>query len=99
MGSAPRRVLDRGLVRGHRPEGRVEAAPRRGGDGIMTHALRFQVFVLPNSPWDELLERFKYVEDLGFDLVATADHFVDWKNPSVPWLEAWTLLAAVARET
>ena len=65
----------------------------------MTHALRFQVLVLPNAPWDELLERFKYIEDLGFDLVSTGDHFVDWNNPSVPWLEAWTLLAAVARET
>ena len=65
----------------------------------MTHDLRFQVIALPNAPWDEVLSRFKYVEDLGFDLVTTADHFVDWNNPSVPWLEAWTVLAAVARET
>lgn len=65
----------------------------------MTHALRFQVITLPNAPWDEMLRRFKDVEDLGFDLVTTGDHFVDWTNPSVPWLEAWTLLAAVARET
>jgi alkanesulfonate monooxygenase SsuD/methylene tetrahydromethanopterin reductase-like flavin-dependent oxidoreductase (luciferase family) len=65
----------------------------------MTHELRFQVIVLPNAPWDDLLGRFKHVEELGFDLVTTADHFVDWKNPSVPWLEAWTVLAAVARET
>src|SRR5262249_27701132 len=27
------------------------------------------------------------------------DHFVDWTNPAVPWLEAWTLLAAAARDT
>jgi alkanesulfonate monooxygenase SsuD/methylene tetrahydromethanopterin reductase-like flavin-dependent oxidoreductase (luciferase family) len=65
----------------------------------MTHALRFQVLTLPNAPWDELLARFRYVEELGFDLVTTADHFVDWTNPAVPWLEAWTLLAAAARET
>ena len=65
----------------------------------MTHDLRFQVLALPNAPWDELLRRFKQVEDLGFDLVSTGDHFVDWNNPSVPWLEAWTLLAAIARET
>ncbi len=65
----------------------------------MTHALRFQVIILPNAPWDEVRHRFKQVEDLGFDLVTTADHFVDWTNPSVPWLEAWTVLAAVARET
>jgi alkanesulfonate monooxygenase SsuD/methylene tetrahydromethanopterin reductase-like flavin-dependent oxidoreductase (luciferase family) len=65
----------------------------------VTRDLRFQVLVLPNAPWNETLSRFTYVEQLGFDLVTTADHFVDWKNPAVPWLEAWTVLAAVARET
>jgi alkanesulfonate monooxygenase SsuD/methylene tetrahydromethanopterin reductase-like flavin-dependent oxidoreductase (luciferase family) len=65
----------------------------------MPRDLRFQVLVLPNAPWNELLGRFTYVEELGFDLVTTADHFVDWNNPAVPWLEAWSLLAAVARET
>ena len=65
----------------------------------MTHDLRFQVLILPNATWTEVLSRFTYVEDLGFDLATTADHFVDWNNPAVPWLEAWTVLAAVARET
>jgi alkanesulfonate monooxygenase SsuD/methylene tetrahydromethanopterin reductase-like flavin-dependent oxidoreductase (luciferase family) len=54
---------------------------------------------LPNASWPEILSRFRHVEDLGFDLATTADHFVDWNNPAVPWLEAWTLLAAAARET
>jgi alkanesulfonate monooxygenase SsuD/methylene tetrahydromethanopterin reductase-like flavin-dependent oxidoreductase (luciferase family) len=62
----------------------------------MTQALRFQVLTLPNASWDELLARFRYVEDLGFDLVTTADHFVDWTNPTVPWLES---LAAAMHET
>lgn len=61
--------------------------------------LRFQVLTLPNTDWIEALARFKLIEDLGFDVVATADHLVDWTNPPSPWLEAWTLLAAVARET
>lgn len=65
----------------------------------MTHDLRFQVITLPSPSWDVVLERFKYVEDLGFDLVTTGDHFVDWNSPSLPWFEAWTLLAAIARET
>ena len=65
----------------------------------MTHALRFQVLVLPNASWDTVLTRIRWVEELGFDLVTTADHFVDWTNPAVPWLEAWTVLAAAARET
>lgn len=65
----------------------------------MTHELRFQVLVLPNASWSELVKRFKLIEDLGFDLVGTGDHFVDWTNPPSPWFESWTLLAAVARET
>ena len=43
--------------------------------------------------------RFKRVEDPGFDMVTTGDHFVNWSQPSRPWLEAWTLLVAMARET
>jgi len=66
---------------------------------MMTHDLRFYVLTLPNVSWSESLARYKYIEDLGFDVAATADHFVDWTNPPSPWLEGWTLLAAVARET
>ena len=61
--------------------------------------LRFQVLTLPNAPWNELAGRFRRLEELGFDVAAIADHFVDWTNPPSPWLEAWTLLAAAARET
>ena len=65
----------------------------------MTHPLRFMAQTLPNASWDELLERYKYIEELGFDLIGLADHFVDWSNPPSPWFETWTLLAAMARET
>ena len=65
----------------------------------MSHKLRFQVLTLPNSPWSELLRRYRYIEELGFDLAGGADHFVDWSNPSSPWFEQWTLMAAIARET
>ena len=61
--------------------------------------LRFQVLTLPNAPWKEFADRFRVLEDLDFDVAAIADHFVDWTNPPSPWLESWTLLAAVARET
>ncbi|MFP6743695.1 MAG: LLM class flavin-dependent oxidoreductase, partial [Alphaproteobacteria bacterium] len=65
----------------------------------MAHDLQFQVLVLPSAPWDVLIERYTYIEDLGFDSIGIGDHFVDWNNPSLPWLEAWTVLAAIARET
>ncbi len=65
----------------------------------MGQDLRFQVLILPNQPWEKLLDRFIWAEELGFDLVVTADHFVDWTNPPSPWFELWTLLSAVAQAT
>lgn len=65
----------------------------------MGHDLRFQVPIMPAGDFDTILRRFKHVEDLGFDMATTGDHFVDWTNPTRPWLEAWTTLAAIARET
>ncbi len=65
----------------------------------MSHALRFHVLTLPNVPWSELAKRYRHIEELGFDVGGVADHFVDWTNPATPWFEAWTLLAAIARET
>ncbi len=61
--------------------------------------VRFQVLVLPNVSWTEQLRRVRHVEALGFDVVATADHLVDWTGPEKPILEAWTGLAALASET
>ena len=63
------------------------------------HELKFYVMTLPNVPWDDLLARYKLFEELGFDAAGIADHFVDWSNPPSPWFEAWTLAAAIARET
>lgn len=65
----------------------------------MIHDLRFHVLILPNVPWNELLRRFQYVEELGFDVAGSADHFVDWSNPPSSWFEVWTVLAAVAART
>lgn len=65
----------------------------------MRHPLRFAVGLLPNPSWDVLEQRCQHIEELGFDLVATGDHFVDWSNPAAPWFEAWTALAAMARAT
>jgi alkanesulfonate monooxygenase SsuD/methylene tetrahydromethanopterin reductase-like flavin-dependent oxidoreductase (luciferase family) len=65
----------------------------------MGHQLRFQVMMIPSVPWPEYLDRFLRVEALGFDVAALPDHFCDWANPSRPWLEAWTALAAVAART
>jgi alkanesulfonate monooxygenase SsuD/methylene tetrahydromethanopterin reductase-like flavin-dependent oxidoreductase (luciferase family) len=65
----------------------------------MSLAPRFAVLVLPNTEWSEILQRSLQVEELGFELLATADHFVDWTDPSRPWHEGWSVLAALAMAT
>lgn len=65
----------------------------------MHHDLRFQVAIMPNSDFATMLERYQYVEANGFDMATTGDHFVDWTEPARPWLEPWTALAGIARET
>lgn len=55
--------------------------------------------VLQNLPYPEMVEHCQHLELLGFDSVWIGDHFVDPYVPAGYWLEAWTLLAALAVET
>jgi len=65
----------------------------------MNQELRFGIITLQNVPWEKQVERWQYIEALGFDTVWLADHFVNPYNPSEPWFEAWALLAALATQT
>lgn len=65
----------------------------------MANELRFGVITLQNVPWEQEANRWRRIEELGFDSVWVADHFVDYTRPSSPWFEAWTLLAALASQT
>jgi len=65
----------------------------------MAHQLRFLAMTLPIRPWDELLRRYRHIEELGFDLAGFADHFVRWDGVPGPWFEGWSLLAAIAAQT
>jgi alkanesulfonate monooxygenase SsuD/methylene tetrahydromethanopterin reductase-like flavin-dependent oxidoreductase (luciferase family) len=65
----------------------------------MGHSLRFQVLSLPNVPWVELKARVLRLEEMGIEVAALADHFVDWTNPPSPWFESWSTLAALADAT
>jgi alkanesulfonate monooxygenase SsuD/methylene tetrahydromethanopterin reductase-like flavin-dependent oxidoreductase (luciferase family) len=67
--------------------------------GAMSQQLRFGIVTFQNAPWEELVKRWLSVEELGFDSVWVADHFVNYENPAGSWLEAWTLLAALASQT
>jgi alkanesulfonate monooxygenase SsuD/methylene tetrahydromethanopterin reductase-like flavin-dependent oxidoreductase (luciferase family) len=61
--------------------------------------LRFQVLCLPNVPWETLRQRFIRLEELGIEVAALPDHFVDWTNPPSPWFESWTALTGLATAT
>jgi alkanesulfonate monooxygenase SsuD/methylene tetrahydromethanopterin reductase-like flavin-dependent oxidoreductase (luciferase family) len=65
----------------------------------MSTALRFGVYVLPDAPFPTLAERWRLVEDLGFDQLWTADHSADWRHPTGHWFDGWTTLAAMATST
>jgi alkanesulfonate monooxygenase SsuD/methylene tetrahydromethanopterin reductase-like flavin-dependent oxidoreductase (luciferase family) len=65
----------------------------------MSPALRFQVLCLPNVPWDVLKQRFVRLDQLGIEVAALPDHFVDWTNPPSPWFESWTALTGLAAAT
>ena len=61
--------------------------------------LRFQVLCLPNVPWLELQQRFFRLEQLGIEVAALPDHFVDWTHPPSQWFESWTALTGLAAAT
>jgi alkanesulfonate monooxygenase SsuD/methylene tetrahydromethanopterin reductase-like flavin-dependent oxidoreductase (luciferase family) len=65
----------------------------------MIQAPRFGIITVPNLAWNEEVERWKFIESMGFDTVWVADHFVDPYEPESPWFEGWTLLAALASQT
>lgn len=65
----------------------------------MTEGLRFHVQIIPNTDWQTVKARVLEAEELGFEAVALADHLVDWTDPSRPWFEAWSALAAFAEAT
>jgi alkanesulfonate monooxygenase SsuD/methylene tetrahydromethanopterin reductase-like flavin-dependent oxidoreductase (luciferase family) len=63
------------------------------------HELRFGVLDLPDAPFPTLKERWRSVEELGFDFLFVADHFRHTREPTLPWFDGWAALAAMALET
>ena len=65
----------------------------------MKQELRFGIVTLQHLPWQKEVERCRFIENLGFDSVWLADHFVNYFQPNAPWFESWTMLAALASHT
>ncbi len=61
--------------------------------------LRFGVLVVPDAPFPTLAERWRRVEELGFDFLFVADHYRHPGNAWLPWFDGWTALAAMALHT
>jgi len=65
----------------------------------LSHELRFGIAFVPDTPWDEFVRRFLYIEELDFDIAGLGDHFAHFWFPSQLWFEAWALLSALAAQT
>lgn len=61
--------------------------------------LSFGVITLQSQPWSVLAESWKHIETLGFDSAWVADHFLNYRMPTRPYFEAWTLLSGLAAVT
>lgn len=61
--------------------------------------LRFGIVRNQNLPWETMLRHYRAFEALGFDSVWHADHYQRPSLPEEPFLEGWTLLAALAART
>lgn len=61
--------------------------------------LRFGVLAPQVVPVAVQVERWRELDDYGFDSLWFADHFVNPARPSGRWFEAYTLMAAAAVQT
>ena len=61
--------------------------------------LSFGIWVPPLPPYARLHGRWPRFEAMGYESLWMIDHFTNPVTPVCPWLEAWTLLAAMAAST
>lgn len=59
--------------------------------------MRFGVLALQEAPWDELVERWRYLEELGVETIWVADHVAP--RAELEWFEGWSCLTALAHVT
>lgn len=65
----------------------------------VSRPLRFGICTDQNMGWEKTVERWRLFEEYGFDSAWDCDHWVQPSRPTGPYLEAWTLLAALAART
>jgi alkanesulfonate monooxygenase SsuD/methylene tetrahydromethanopterin reductase-like flavin-dependent oxidoreductase (luciferase family) len=62
----------------------------------MPHTPRFGILAPQVVPVATQIDRWRELEELGFDSLWLADHFVNPNLPTGRWFDAWTLLPAAA---
>ena len=65
----------------------------------MGGSIRFGICTDQAEPYATLADRWRYFEELGFDSIWDCDHFIRPSDPSCPYFEGWTLLAALSAVT
>lgn len=65
----------------------------------MKRGPRFGVITIQNVSWLTLAERWRYLDELGFDSAWVTDHFTNSRQQVEPSLECGTLLSALATRT
>lgn len=65
----------------------------------MPQPLRFGICTDQNMDWPTTVERWRYLESLGFDSLWDCDHLVHPSKSDGPYHEGWTLLAGLATVT
>ena len=69
------------------------------GSFMMADRILFGICTDQALPYPVLVERWQYFEEMGFDSIWDCDHFLRPSDPSGPYFEGWTLLAALATQT
>jgi alkanesulfonate monooxygenase SsuD/methylene tetrahydromethanopterin reductase-like flavin-dependent oxidoreductase (luciferase family) len=59
--------------------------------------MRFGITTLPTAPWEELLRRWRELDELAFETIWVPDQIAP--RPGLRWLDAWTCLGALATVT
>ncbi len=61
--------------------------------------MRFGVLTLPMVAWGDLVEQWRYLEELGFDAIYVADALAHPRDASQRWFDAWVCLATLGQVT
>ncbi len=65
----------------------------------MVRGVRFGICTDQSEPYLTMRDKWRFYEDLGFDSLWDCDHFLRPSDPTCPYFEGWTLLAALAGVT